>query len=119
MDMRMTRLFSGIFGLLVAIAIAASFAGCTQKKDLPITVSFRKAMLDSSLVAQFHNNSDVSIKVLVKIENRTTKEIKQGEIIVPAKGKEEIGWAEGWRFVPGEAIEINHADYRNMKVIVP
>jgi hypothetical protein len=110
---------SALLGFLAAIIIGLGLTGCAQKKDLPITVSFRKAMLDSSLVAQIHNNSDVSMKVLVKIHNRTTKETKQGEFIIPAKGQEEIGWAEGWRFVPGEAIEVTHADYKDLKVTVP
>jgi hypothetical protein len=105
-------------GLLFALIGALAIAGCS-KPDMPVSVSFRKARLDASLVAQIHNNSDASIKVVVEASSRTTGGSKKEEMIIGGRKTKEFGWAEGWRFVSGENIRVHHADYADLNVTVP
>ena len=104
-----------IFVLVTALGI---LQGCSRKPELPISVTFRKAALDTSLVAQFNNHSASAIKVLVEIHSNATGVTKQAEIIIDGEQTKEIGWAEGWRFVPGENIKVKHGDYKTLEVVV-
>jgi hypothetical protein len=101
------------------IALAALAGGCKAKPDLPISVSFRKAVIGPSLVAQIHNNSDTTIKVLVEASSQTTGTAKAADFVIGARGTREFGWGEGWQFVPGENIRIHNGDYADMTVKVP
>ena len=107
-----------IAGLLVALIGTLAMTGCS-KPDMPVSVSFRKAKLDASLVAQIHNNSDSSMKVVVEASSRTTGGTKKEEMVIGGRKTKEFGWAEGWRFVSGESIRIHQADYADLKVTVP
>ncbi len=107
-----------ILGLLFALIGTLAITGCS-KPAMPVSVSFRKAALDNSLVAQIHNNSDASMKIVVEVSSRTTGETKKAELVVGGKEMTEVGWAEGWRFVSGESIRIHHADYGDLKITVP
>jgi hypothetical protein len=107
-----------IVGLLFALIGTLAITGCS-KPDMPVSVSFRKAKLDASLVAQIHNNSDTSMKIVVEASSRTTGGTKKEEMVIGGKKTKEFGWAEGWRFVSGESIRIHQADYADLKVTVP
>lgn len=107
-----------LLGLLFALIFGLGFTGCS-KPELPVAVSFRNAVLDKSLVAQFHNNSDTTMKVVVEMSSRTTDQSKKAELVIGGKAMTEVGWAEGWRFVSGESIRIHHSDYRDVKIKVP
>ena len=108
-----------IAGIVFVIALAALAGGCKPKQDLPVSVSFRKAAVGSSIVAQIHNNSDTSMKIVVEASSRTTGGTKKEEMVIGGKKTKEFGWAEGWRFVSGESIRIHQADYADLKVTVP
>lgn len=108
-----------IAGIVFVIALAALAGGCKPKQDLPVSVSFRKAAVGSSIVAQIHNNSDATIKVLVEARSPTTGEAKKAEFVIGAKKMREFGWAQGWQFVSGESLRIHEADYADLTVKVP
>jgi hypothetical protein len=88
--------------------------------DVPVKVEFRKALLDSSLVGQFRNTTtDKYLVVVVTLRNKTTNEVKSGLLKIGPNETNEIGWAQGWSFVSGETIKIEHSDYSSVKVKVP
>ncbi len=105
---------AGFFAL-----VALYFFAQANTKPMPISVTFRGAALDTSLVAQLRNNSGSTMKVLVQVESRTTGQSKQAELVVGSTEMTEVGWAEGWRFVSGETLRIHHADYKDLVVTVP
>ncbi len=114
-----------VWAVLASIA-AAVFASLAlylfvrgNTPAIPVSVTFREAALDNSLVAQIRNTSDRPIKLLVKVHSSTTNETKQGEVVVGGNQVAEVGWAEGWRFVSGETLRLHHADYRDLEFTVP
>ena len=89
-------------------------------KPLPISVAFRPAFdSNNGLVAQLHNNSSESLKVLVTLSSPATGKTKEYEPLVPSGQIVEIGWVEGWAFVPGETMKIHNGKYRDLTFIVP
>ena len=86
---------------------------------MPVSVTYRKAMLDNSLVAQFNNNSDRYLTVVLKFENKTLNQEKSGFIELAPRETKEIGWAEGWKFMSGEYITLSHEDYSTRTVRMP
>ena len=105
---------AGFFAL-----VALYFFVQANTKPMPISVTFRRAALDTSLVAQLRNNSGSTMKIVVQVESRTTGQSKQAELVVGSTEMTEVGWAEGWRFVSGETMRIHHADYKDLVVTVP
>jgi hypothetical protein len=103
--------------IVFVIALAALAGGC--KPEMPVSVSFRNARLDPSVVAQIPNNSDTAIKVVVAATSVTTGETKRRQFVIGGKDMMEFGWAQGWRFVSGESIRIHHAAYADLNVRVP
>ena len=107
-----------IHSLLLGVLVALALVGCS-KPEMPVSVSYRTALLDSSLVAQFHNNSDRHLTVVVKFENRTLNQQKDGYIGLAPRETKEIGWVEGWKFMSGEYITMSHEDYATRTVRMP
>ncbi len=89
-----------------------------QKPAMPITVSMREAMLGSGLVAQLSNHSDRFIGLLITLTNPTTTHTKTIRLDIDAYGMRELGHLEGWIFVSGDQILIQHNDYRSTLVTV-
>lgn len=107
-----------IHSLLVALLMALTLVGCS-KPDMPVSVSFRPALLDNSLVARFRNKSDRHLTVVVKFENRTLNQQMSSYIVLGPRETKEIGWLEGWAFMSGEYITMSHEDYSTKTVRVP
>jgi hypothetical protein len=103
--------------LFVVFVFVMMLISCNP--EMPISVTYREALFDKSLVAQFHNNSDRYLIVLVKLENKTLSETKNGKLELAPRETKEIGWAEGWKFVSGEYITITHEDYSVKTVRAP
>lgn len=100
-----------------ALSLILFFRGNTP--PLPVTVSFRNALLDNSLVARFHNNSASTLKVIVDIRSRDTGGAKQAELVLGGGSTTEVGWSEGWRFVSGESLHVHNMSFRDLDVVVP
>ena len=105
--------------LFSLLAIPASHSGLFSK-DVPVKVEFREARFDKSLVAKFWNSTkDKYLVVIVTFRNETLNQTKKGSLELAPNETKEIGWAEGWKFVSGETIKIEHADYSTIKIKVP
>lgn len=103
----------------LAMVSAAALLVPTETRRLPVSVSYRKAALDSSLVAQIHNNSQTLRKVLVEIESPTTGQAVQKVEIIKPREFVEIGWLQGWRFVPGETLRVHQGGFRDCVELIP
>jgi hypothetical protein len=106
-----------IVSLLLTIIIAPLLMSC--KPAMPITVSFRTALLNNSLVAQFHNNSNRYLTLVVVLENKTLNQREERQIDLGPLETKEIGWAEGWKVMSGEYITVLQDDYSSLKVRAP
>jgi hypothetical protein len=98
--------------------VALHFFVQTNRLQIPVSVTFRHAIADSSLVAQLHNNSGSTMKVLVVIEGQMGQS-KQEELVLGTDDPVEIGWAQGWQFVSGEKIRIHNPQYRDLWFTAP
>jgi anti-sigma-K factor RskA len=90
-----------------------------SKRDLPITVSFRSALLGSGLVGVFKNHSSSSLEVAAVMSSPTTNQEKRANLVIPANGSQEIGHAEGWPFAAGHRIKLSNGNYRDIEYTVP
>ena len=103
-----------LLGLFLMIALA----GCS-KPEVPVTVTFRTSPFSNGLVAQFHNNSNRHLAVVLDFQNKTLHQEKNGYIEIEPSATKEIGWLEGWKFMSGETITISHEDYSTVTLRVP
>ena len=98
--------------------LALGFYIQSTRLFIPVSVTFHHALFDSGLVAQIHNNSGSTMKVLVVIEGQMGQS-KQSELVVGADMPVEIGSAQGWQFVSGEKIHIHNPQYRDLWFTAP
>lgn len=106
-------------GLSIACAFALLVLAALIKKPLPLAVSFRQAALQQGLVAIVTNTSSEQLKVVYSIEGTGTGNGKEGELFLTPGGTGEIGWMQGWRFVPGEKVIFKNDKYLPAAFIVP
>jgi hypothetical protein len=98
--------------------VVAAMTGCRPNEQVPVSVSFRKSLINEGLVAVLSNETSSSVKIVVQLANSTTKESKQEVLLLDALGSKEIGWLQGWAFVPGETLAIQLDGYATKVVKV-
>ncbi len=104
---------------MLAVILTAGIFGCSRQDPVPVVVTFRGALLDNSLVAQFRNVSGKYLSPVVSLENPTLNHSKRFYIKLGPNEQKEFGWGEGWAFASGERIKIVHDGYRDVEVKVP
>lgn len=123
---------------LVMMALTGCSKGCSggseadpskveaTKPAMPISVSFRRPLLDQidgassdGLVAIFTNQTGRDLGVRIILKNKMFAQQKSYMIILPPHRSKELGWLEGWKFLSGEYITIEHEDYGNLQTRVP
>lgn len=90
-----------------------------SKRDLPISVSFRPALLGSGLVATFKNNSSRTLEVAAVFSSSSTGQQRQTNLVIPSLGVQEIGHVEGWSFAAGHHVTLTNNEFRPIEYIVP
>jgi len=106
-------------GISILCALGLLLVAAVIKKPLPVTVSFRSAVFQQGLVAEIRNVSAEPLKIGFALQSSGSGTTKQGELFLPPNGKTEIGWAEGWTFVPGETGTLKNSNYLPLTFIVP
>ncbi|MEO1016316.1 MAG: hypothetical protein AAFY56_01295 [Pseudomonadota bacterium] len=91
----------------------------SSKEPLPVKVSYRDALLGPGYVAQFRNESPRYLAVVVTVKNPTTGQVVSSRLDLPPEQMVEIGHAEGWTFVSGDTITLEHTDYRDWVGLIP
>ena len=117
---------------LVLACAAAAFFACTtlfvfvqygllyeKGREMPIEVWFRQAVFGKGMVAEFRNRSNTPLKVAVDFRSPSTGTTSTREMVIERQGSAEVGWAEGWKFVPGDELSIRHSRFTTKRVIVP
>lgn len=118
-NMKRNNTHKYLWFILCSVILLMGLQGCSKKDPLPVSVTFREAIFDESLVVQFRNTSGKYLVVVVKTVNTTLNQEKEGYVELPPGKLVEGGWAEGWKYVSGEVITIRHDDYATKKVTVP
>jgi hypothetical protein len=87
--------------------------------EVPVRVTYRKALVGPSLVAIFDNTSDRSLSLLATFTNPTMHTEHSFRLDIAAHGHKEVGHLEGWAFASGDLIKVTHADYKPLSIKLP
>jgi len=82
------------------------------RPDLPVNLSFRKALLSTGLVGVFHNTSAQELEFVLDLESPATGRHIRKSVVLNPNGFLEIGAQQGWPFAPGQRIILNNPAYR-------
>jgi len=104
---------------ILLLSLVTSFADTSDTPDMPIKVTYRKAITSAGYVLQFHNISSDVIPIKVTLTNPETDTQKVYKLIIPAFKQKEIGVVQGWDAVPGDKITIENTDYKTENVEIP
>lgn len=89
-----------------------------KKPDLPVSISYRQAMMGSGLVSQFTNNSDRFLSIVATFQNPTTNQHTILRLDLTPNVTKEIGHMEGWTFSSGDQITMQNNDYEPITMTV-
>ena len=81
---------------------------------VPIEFRVRDGLIGK--VAVFHNISGKTISVKVVFKSHTVNQSKECDLVFEQGDTKEIGWAEGWKLVPGETVTLSSAGYRTREI---
>lgn len=89
------------------------------KPALPVFVAYRQALMGNGLVAQFTNQSNRFLAIVVTATNPSLHQKQVFRLDIPPNETKEIGHLEGWAFSSGDTILVSHFDYAPSKIIIP
>jgi hypothetical protein len=79
---------------------------------VPVHVQSRNGL--SGEVAVFTNFHTNTLSVEVTFNNATFHQTKIYDLVLQPGQTQEIGWAEGWKVVPGETVTLSSADWASI-----
>jgi hypothetical protein len=82
------------------------------RPDLPINLSFRKALLNPGLVAVLRNTSSRELEITLDVESSVSGQRIRRAVVINPNGVWEFGAQEGWPFAPGQRVTLNNPAYR-------
>lgn len=94
--------------------IGAAYGNHFGPPVVPIEFSVRDGLVGK--VAVFHNNSTKTLSVKVVFKNPTFNQSKECDLVFEQGDTKEIGWAEGWKLVPGETVTLSSEGYRTREI---
>lgn len=101
------------------IEAAKSRLADESRPDLPVAVTFRKALLGSGLVATFRNTSQRVVEVRASFESPSTGASKSAAFAIDPGIGVQVGYAQGWTFAPGQKVELSNPAFRPVVLTVP
>jgi hypothetical protein len=81
-------------------------------QELPVRLTFHKAMLGTGQVAVLQNLSDDDLEVTLEVRNAADGGQVQKRVLIGARAMARVGPAQGWRFTRGQVVRLNNARYR-------
>lgn len=80
--------------------------------EVPVAVSFRKAMLGSGSVAVIKNTSAQPVAVTITTARPNDNQQRRFRLVIDGQQFKEIGHAEGWAFVRGDVLQVSLANHK-------
>lgn len=90
-----------------------------NQPEIPVRVTFRKALFSSGNVASFANISGQIIAITGNIERPSSGQSHSFELTIDRGQTKEIGEREGWAFVPGDTITLSQPDHKSLAIRAP
>jgi hypothetical protein len=88
------------------------------RPDLPVNLSFRKALMSAGLVGVFRNTSGKELEFTLDLESPATGQHVRKAVVLNSNRAVEIGAQQGWAFAPGQRITLNNPPYRPLQFTV-
>jgi hypothetical protein len=92
----------------------------SQLSHLPVTVTFREALLSRGAVAQITNGSNSPLQQVTVLATNAGLQ-KSHPFLFPVLEPHrtvKIGWHEGWDFSPGDSVTVQSPGYDDYKLIL-
>jgi outer membrane receptor for ferrienterochelin and colicin len=83
-----------------------------SRQDLPIRLSFHRAMFGNSKAAVLQNVSDDDLEVLLDVQSPVTGAHTRRRLLVNAHSLLRVGPAQGLPFAPGEVVTLVNSKFR-------
>lgn len=90
-----------------------------KKRNLPVTMIFRRAPTGNGLICIFKNNAPTTFDVSVLLSNPVNHHSREANLSIPGNGQQSIGEMEGWIFEPGQNIRLTNVQYGSVDFVVP
>jgi len=87
---------------------------------LPVTITFREALLSRGAVAQVSNYSNSPLEQVTAVCTNTAlqKSHQFAFQVLDAHHSVKIGWREGWDFTPGDTLTVQSPGYASCSAIL-
>lgn len=116
-----------VVGSIIFINAKSDYDEYSSRPALPVSITFRTAVFDNGLVAEFKNINESPLSVLAVFENPTLNKKSTYRLNLPAlnrnspvnTGSIEFGHMQGWSFYSGDKITLYHDSFKNLNKTVP
>lgn len=88
-----------------------------NQPEVPISIAFRKGLVDSGLVAQLRNNSGSTAAITIEVK-RPSGQAKSLEEVIDSNETKEIGESEGWAFIAGDSLTLKQSGHKSKSYTV-
>jgi hypothetical protein len=82
------------------------------RPDLPVSLSFRRALLSAGLVGVFRNTSANELEFTLDLDSAATGRHVRKAVVLNPNSVLEIGAQQGWAFALGQRVTLNNPAYR-------
>jgi Zn finger protein HypA/HybF involved in hydrogenase expression len=83
-----------------------------SRPDLPVRISFRRALLGQGEVGTFQNLSDRVLEITLDVISPATGASMHRSYVLNPRGMIQVGPLERWPFAPGQKIELTNPGFR-------
>lgn len=91
-----------------------------KARQMPVSITFRQALMGGGYVVQFHNKSGKNLPLKITVKNPTFNKTKTFDAVANAGPKPlEIGHMEGWTFASGDVIEVVSEGFDPIEAKIP
>jgi outer membrane murein-binding lipoprotein Lpp len=87
--------------------------------ELPVSVSFRRAFLGRSMVAEFSSHATTDMAVVVEVVDAATHNRRSLHVEVGPGRPTRLGRLQGLDLEPGDALTMTHDGYKPLSAQVP
>jgi len=89
------------------------------QKEMPVGVSFRKALVGDGNAVVLQNTSSNSLPVNVRFTDPTATRTKEYRLVLDAGATKELGSFGAWKLASGDKIEIESVNYDTITKTAP
>ncbi len=89
---------------------------CSSKPELPIRVIYEIESASQAVIVHVENQSSRGMWVSVEFTNARHGLSHRSKLFIPGRGREALGWHDGWNFERGECVQLTNEGFRQKRV---